>query len=81
MAFNDLSGKYTRTIDVAYFYSGFMRYAESGDITALRKELEKGLSINTRDEHGCTFLHWAAAGSKVEMVEYLIQVSLNYYCL
>eukprot|EP01114_Cavostelium_apophysatum_P012364 TRINITY_DN2752_c0_g1_i1.p1 TRINITY_DN2752_c0_g1~~TRINITY_DN2752_c0_g1_i1.p1 ORF type:complete len:204 (-),score=14.28 TRINITY_DN2752_c0_g1_i1:19-630(-) len=56
---------------------GVMRLAEMGDMEGLKKELAKGVSINKRDEHNCTFLHYACANGHVELAEYLIKNGID----
>eukprot|EP01116_Phalansterium_solitarium_P025734 TRINITY_DN9988_c0_g1_i1.p1 TRINITY_DN9988_c0_g1~~TRINITY_DN9988_c0_g1_i1.p1 ORF type:complete len:191 (+),score=3.41 TRINITY_DN9988_c0_g1_i1:108-680(+) len=56
-----------------YKSKGVMRLAESGNLEELKRALAKGLNINTRDEHSCTLLHWAAMTGQLEICEHLVK--------
>lgn len=46
--------------------------AKLGDVAALRRALERGVSVDARDENGKTALHHAAQGFRLEAIEFLL---------
>jgi beta-lactamase regulating signal transducer with metallopeptidase domain/ankyrin repeat protein len=43
-----------------------------GDLAEVKRLLAQGMSVDEKDEHGCTPLFWSVAASQKEMVEFLL---------
>ena len=62
-------GRYT---DPAWFVA-----ARKGDIAAVRTFLDRGVKVNSRDEHDDTALTWAANNGHLEVVKVLIEAGAD----
>ncbi|MEK1829568.1 ankyrin repeat domain-containing protein [Priestia megaterium] len=47
-------------------------YAAYGDLGKIKKLLDFGIDVNTRDEGGYTMLHWATQEGHLEVIRFLI---------
>jgi len=57
--------------------SSLLEAIRNGDIKAIRRSIEKGVEINTRDERGNTALHLAALNLDVDTVARLLKAGGN----
>ncbi len=68
-------------LTASLFAAGIHEAVKAGDLTAVRSLIDKdpGL-VNARDETGRSPLHWAARGTDIEVLEYLVEkgADLNF---
>jgi ankyrin repeat protein len=55
------------------------RHAAYGDLDKIKKLLNFGIDINTRDQGGYTMLHWATQESHLDLIKFLISAGSNIY--
>ncbi|MGG0482389.1 ankyrin repeat domain-containing protein [Priestia aryabhattai] len=55
------------------------KYAAYGDLGKIKKLLDFGIDINTRDQGGYTMLHWATQESHLDLIRFLISEGSNIH--
>ena len=64
---NKLNGKELEKLN-----KELLNYSKNGDLNGVKQSIERGADVNSKDNDGCTPLHWSSENGYLDIVKYLI---------